>query len=68
MLLDKICCFGRHKADRKRTWHDGLNYRSTCSVCRKTLIKNGERWRVFDSRKDYDERRRAHPHHNRLPV
>lgn len=42
-----ICKFVGHRPDRKRHWHDQLNWRSNCKVCNFGLIRDHNGWREF---------------------
>jgi hypothetical protein len=44
-------------------WDDGVNFRTNCERCDKPLIRDKQGWRVFDSSRDLNPARRAHPRH-----
>jgi len=61
VLKDLICRFRGHQVARNRVWNDGLDFRTSCARCGIPLVRDGG-WRVFDSERDANERRAAHPH------
>lgn len=63
-MLESVICKARgHRVNRRRVWDDGLSYRTNCERCRVPLIRGIEGWRQFDTNRDLDSSRRAHPHH-----
>ncbi len=42
-----ICKVVGHRPDRKRSWHDQMNWRSNCKTCRFGLIRDRHGWREF---------------------
>ena len=42
-----ICKVVGHRPDRKRHWHDQMNWRSNCKLCRLGLIRDHNGWREF---------------------
>lgn len=42
-----ICKVVGHKSDRKRCWHDQMNWRSNCKICKFGLIRDHHGWREF---------------------
>lgn len=62
MILKLVCRLGGHSIDRKRVWHDTLNYRTTCARCGTPLLRAGMGWREYDAERDSDDRRAVHPH------
>lgn len=61
MILKLVCRMSGHSIDRKRVWHDTLNYRTTCARCHAQLLRGGTGWREFDAERDADDHRAAHP-------
>ncbi len=62
MAWHPLCAMFRHRRDRRKAWHDGLNYRSNCKRCGIPLIRTVHGWRAFDSQRDLSTHRRPHPH------
>jgi len=59
VLRDIVCRLVGHRVNRKRAWHDALDYRSRCKRCGCDMIRGSERWRAFtpaDERADRLER------------
>ena len=42
-----ICKVVGHRPDRKRHWHDQMNWRSNCKICQFGLIRDHNGWREF---------------------
>lgn len=42
-----ICKAFGHRTDRKRCWHDQMNWRSHCKICKFRLIRDHHGWREF---------------------
>ena len=59
-----ICRTLGHKVNRRRVWHDGLEFRTTCDRCDAGLIRGRDGWREFDDEIDADESRQPHPNFN----
>ena len=66
MLKAAVCRITGHWVDQRRVWDDGLNFRTTCRLCNRPLLKDLPGWRLFATHTDSSVRRKAHPH-NRLP-
>tara|TARA_B100000678_G_scaffold38183_1_gene27894 strand:- start:1422 stop:1670 length:249 start_codon:yes stop_codon:yes gene_type:complete len=64
MLRGIVCKVRGHVVNRHRVWHDNLNYRTTCQHCGAALLRTGEGWRAFDSKKDANVERWPHPDFN----
>jgi hypothetical protein len=58
-----ICAFRGHLRDTRRTWHDRIEWRSSCVRCGVPMIKDRamNRWREFDREKDYSTARKGKP-------
>lgn len=57
-----VCTILTHRRRRHKVWDDGLNYRSTCRWCGRSMLKDEHSgWRVFDSETDFDVKRRGKP-------
>lgn len=41
------CALGKHVRDRKRVWHDGVDYRTYCSGCSKPMLREADGWAVI---------------------
>ena len=61
MLGGIVCKMRGHVVNRHRVWHDNINFRTTCQTCGAALIRTGDGWRAFDSKKDHDLQRLPHP-------
>lgn len=61
MILSPVCRLWNHKVNRQRVWHDGLNFRTKCVLCRSLLIREHAGWREFDADRDHNEARQPHP-------
>lgn len=59
MIMLTICEFLGHRVNRRRVWHDGLNYRSRCKRCRHDLLRQQKGWALYDPAAHADERREA---------
>jgi hypothetical protein len=63
MLNSVICKVTGHRVNRRRVWHDAVDFRTTCDRCNTPLIRDDrEGWRPFDSDRDLLAERKAHPH------
>ena len=62
MLKRWYCRITRHKVNRRRAWHDHLNFRASCARCGAPLVRDRHGWREFDSERDASELRGAQPH------
>lgn len=61
MLGKLIClCIG-HTPNRRRVWHDGMDYRAACRRCKTPMIRGRKVWRKFDPEADADDCRQPHP-------
>jgi len=64
MLGSVICKMSGHRVNRRRVWHDGVDFRTTCDRCSTPLIRDEQHgWRAFDNELDLLAERKAHPHH-----
>jgi len=67
MLASLFCKLLNHKVNRHRVWEDGLNFRTTCTRCAASLIRDDDlsretfKWRAYDAQRDEDPRRKPHP-------
>ena len=61
MLSSLICRFAGHKVDRRRVWHDGVDFRTACARCATPLLRDLRAWREFDDHADADTNRSPHP-------
>jgi len=55
-----ICAIVGHRRYSQRTWHDGLDWRSSCRRCRAPMVKIDQDWRAYRV-SDHDQRRYAKP-------
>ena len=63
MFARAICKLGGHRVNRRRVWHDGVDFRTSCDRCHAPLIRDERSgWREFGD-DDALEERQAHPHH-----
>lgn len=62
MLKLMICRVLSHRVNRRRVWHDQLNFRTSCARCGMSLLRDESGWREFDSTRDASVMRNAHPH------
>lgn len=60
-MLKRInCLLARHTVNRKRVWHDGLDFRTRCAACGTQLVRiDGKGWQVFGQEYEADDRRMA---------
>ena len=64
MLGSVICKVSGHRVNRRRVWHDGLDFRTNCERFDLPLIRDmAKGWRPFDSARDHQAHRKGHPHH-----
>jgi len=56
-----ICNVVGHRVNRRRVWDDGMNFRTNCERCQTPIIRDQQGWRPFDSSRDANEGRCAHP-------
>ena len=63
MLGSFVCKARGHRVNRHRVWDDGLSYRTSCDRCNAPLIRDLDGWRQFDTDRDLNSARRAHPNH-----
>jgi len=56
-----LCQITGHRVNRRRVWNDRLNFRTNCARCRVPLLREDGGWREFDSERDANTRREAHP-------
>jgi hypothetical protein len=40
------CALGRHKRDRRLVKHDGEDFRSVCTGCRRQMIRREDGWHL----------------------
>ena len=61
--MNFICKVVGHSRDAWRAWHDGIDWRSSCTRCKAPLIKDEaiSAWRGFDFEKDHSIQRRGKP-------
>jgi hypothetical protein len=50
-----------HRVNRRRVWNDQLNFRTNCERCAVPLLRDRNGWREFDTNRDANELRDAHP-------
>ena len=63
MLSAVWCRLGGHRVNRRRVWHDKVDFRTSCDRCDAPLIRDEQAgWREFNEQ-DLLEEREAHPHH-----
>ncbi|KWV95696.1 hypothetical protein ASS64_00115 [Erythrobacter sp. AP23] len=64
MLSSVICKVGSHNVNRRRVWHDGINFRTKCTRCSAPLIRDHQKgWRPLDEERDLRAERLPHPRH-----
>lgn len=64
MFNSVICKLGGHRVNRRRVWHDKVDFRTSCARCDTPLIRDEQSgWREFDNERDVLAEREAHPHH-----
>ena len=62
MLKNLLCQIVGHKVNRRRVWHDRFNFRTSCDRCSAPLLRDRHQWRLFDTERDANLERAAHPH------
>ena len=62
MLKRLYCSIVGHRVNRHRVWNDQLNFRTNCARCDTSLLRDNGGWREFDSSRDANAMREAHPH------
>lgn len=61
MLSAIICQLAGHRVNRRRVWHDQVDFRTRCERCGTDLIRGRHGWRLFDAEQDAEPHRRAGP-------
>jgi hypothetical protein len=61
MLSSVACKIIGHRIDRKRVWHDSIDFRTSCTRCHAQMLRGFEGWREFVDAKDDDIHRKPHP-------
>jgi hypothetical protein len=61
VLASHICRIFGYKVDRRRVWHDGVDFRTACGRCATPLLRGRRAWREFDDVTDADMSRSPHP-------
>jgi hypothetical protein len=61
MLGNLLCRCGKHRINRHRVWHDGVDFRSKCTRCGLPMVRDFWGWREFDATRDGDFSRQPHP-------
>ena len=56
-----LCSAFGHKVNRRRVWHDKLEFRTACDRCDAALIRGRHGWREYDVARDDDPMRQDHP-------
>ena len=62
MLKRLLCLFGRHSVNRRRVWHDHIDFRTKCESCGTPLLRDTRGWRAFDDDRDAGDGRAVGPH------
>lgn len=62
MFASFICKLRGHRVNRRRVWHDTINYRTRCERCGGALLRDTNGWRNYDLARDGEEGRGPHPH------
>lgn len=62
-IMSIICRLRGHLRDNHRAWHDGIEWRSSCTRCGAAMIRDEaiNRWRLFDRERDFSTQRKAKP-------
>lgn len=60
MLGAAVCMISGHKVNRRRVWHDNVDYRTSCTRCSADLIRGRAGWRAYEEARDSSEGRRVH--------
>lgn len=47
MLESALCGLSGHRINRRRVWHDSINFRTDCDRCGKGLIRGISGWIEF---------------------
>ena len=61
MLNGLLCKATSHSINRRHVWHDGIDYRTRCRRCGAELLRDEAGWRPYDSERDRNPEREAHP-------
>lgn len=62
MLNSFICKVAGHRVNRRRVWHDAVDFRTSCDRCDTPLIRDEQQgWRPFDGERDDLDERKSHP-------
>ncbi|HEY6815461.1 MAG TPA: hypothetical protein VI168_07980 [Croceibacterium sp.] len=59
MLGSILCRLKGHLANRRKAWHDGIDFRSSCTRCGEAMVRDLGGWRCFteaDERRDRQQR------------
>jgi len=58
MLKRISCLLGHHSVNRRRVWHNGIDFRTQCEECGDSLVRTDERGcHVLYSEEASDDRR-----------
>lgn len=60
MFSDLLCKVQGHQVNRRRVWHDSLNYRTSCHRCGTAMLRERRGWYVYDA--DIHDRPERQPH------
>lgn len=64
MLKSMVCKAAGHRVNRRRVWHDKVDFRTSCDRCGVPMIRDDHHgWREFDNERDLQLERRSHPDH-----
>lgn len=66
MMKSLMCLAKGHSVNRNRVWHDGRNYRTSCTRCSTELLRDRDGWRMFDEHADGVKGRLPHPREREL--
>jgi len=55
-----LCRLKGHRANRRKAWHDGIDFRSTCVRCGRAMIRDGGGWRPLVEADEHSGREQRH--------
>jgi hypothetical protein len=48
VLRRNLCQWFGHRVNRRKVWHDGVDFRSRCLRCDQEMLRDTARWRLFE--------------------
>ena len=54
MFATLVCGLSGHKINRRKVWHDEVNFRTDCDRCGRPMIRELSGWMPFDEEQHRD--------------